>query len=88
MYHLYYEPERRSVICVPGQDSYEGWEWKHVIIHIGRAGGTNSNLIFTKHKFVMVDFLMSALCRLSDNVIIFPIGGVKVVFLNICLFSP
>ena len=58
------------------------------VLHTGRAGGTNSNLIFTKHKFVMLDFLMSALCQLLDNVIIFPIGGVKVVLLNICLFSP
>ena len=44
--------------------------------HTGRANGTNSNLIFTKQKILMFDFLMSALRRLWDAVVIFTIDGV------------
>ena len=56
-------------------------------LHTGPASGTNSNLIIIFVDNVMLDFLMPALCRLFGKVVIFPIGGIKVVFLNICLLA-
>ena len=56
-------------------------------LHTGLRGGTNSNLIFMSTDNVMLDFPMPAYCRLLGNVVIFPIGGVKVVFLDISSFG-
>ena len=56
-------------------------------MHTGPSSGTNSNLIIIFVDNVMLDFLMPALCRLFGNVITFPIGGVKVVFLDISSFG-
>ena len=60
-----------------------------VTSRLGR--GTNSHLIFTKHKFVMLSLSYVGLTYIGCwgmKDIIFLIGGVKVVFLNICLFNP
>ena len=56
-------------------------------MHTGLASVTNSNLIIIFTDNAMLDFLMSALRRLYGNVVIFPIGGVKVVFLNIWVLA-
>ena len=56
-------------------------------MHTGLRGGTNSNLIFMSTDNLMLDFLIPALLRLFGNVITFPIGGVKVVFLDISSFG-
>ena len=57
-------------------------------LHTGRPGGTKSNLIFTKQKILMIDFLMSALRRHLRSVVISPIGEGKVVVLDISCFGP
>ena len=57
-------------------------------VHTGRPGGTKSNLIFTKQKILMIDFLMSALRRHLRSVVISPIGEGKVVVLDISCFGP
>ena len=56
-------------------------------MHTWPHGVTNSNLIFMSTDNVMLDFLIPALLRLFGNVITFPIGGVKVVFLDISSFG-
>ena len=56
-------------------------------MHTGPPGGTNSNLTIIITNNAMLDFLMEALWRHLGKVVIFPIGGVKVVFLNISCFA-
>ena len=58
-----------------------------VPVHTVLPGGINSNLIFMSTDNVMLDFLIPALRRLLGNVIIFPIGGFEVVFLNIWVLA-